>query len=344
MAYGVHASNTGSSTIQGINVKNVTTAGVKLDYGNTVNLTDVMVSQYVNGVFTTVPTTAGIWADHFNNLTYINPRPENLPAAAGLKFTSASVVKVIGGTSEGNKYAMTADAASSDIELDHMDNEANITRGVSSAARGTIINGGIYSGLTSPSDDIDFLSGCLHCTVTNEVLVNGITVAAGAESVVLENSTFGQNGGTITDSGTGTTIFNMKDQNGGAQFSNKQAAYPGAYNIGNGTATAGVRINAELSEIKPANVAVETGASANNAIVATLTINGVSITPGDGQIIWIKLTHTLQAGANTLTINGVSNPVFARSTGGNLTVAVLASGLWYPFQYTAGIGYVVFLQ
>lgn len=170
------------------------------------------------------------------------------------------------------------------------------------AAGGTIVigkadqTGAITVGSSSGIETVAVGNGAGAATVNlANVTVAGATVnIAGAVT-----------GAGITDT---TTIAGGNAAATGVKVVNIAAGTPGTsgnnrVTIGGG-ATSAVTLNAVVRSYQATNY-IGTESGANNALVAALLdASGASVTVAAGLIIWLKLGHSLQAGANTLNVNG----------------------------------------
>lgn len=132
--------------------------------------------------------------------------------------------------------------------------------------------------------------------------------SAGSAAVGLQIGGSGASNPCLGDSGA-----ILKVQNGGTGTGCTGTA---ALSTGNLSA-----VGSLTSSTGPNYTANETGA--NNALVATLTdVNGVNVPVTDGLCVNIKIAHTLQAGANTLNLNGSG----ADAIGGHRTGTSIGTG------------------
>ncbi len=92
-----------------------------------------------------------------------------------------------------------------------------------------------------------------------------------------------------------------------------------------GGATSAATLNAVVRSYQQVNyIATESGA--NNALVASLLdASGASVTVAAGLAIAIKCAHTLQAGANTLNLNGHGTDSIKKASAPGTDVAVVAA-------------------
>lgn len=322
--------------------------------------TNTLIAPYSTSDFpvqSQVPCTVGLDIQEGND-TIITPLMKEMSGSSGIgiKFsgTFCSGNTIVGGAIEGNLTAGSLASTCAGNLLYNVDFEANTTNTVTDAGSGNHFIGAGTS--------LYHLTSTAKNTVIDGTSVDGITVDSGAKNVTLINNTFNNNNVVgITDNGTGTTLINNTNANGGNKFTEKiggmvtttpgipstQSSLFNSLFIGLGGASVPTGSNSSIAEgISGSNggsitlfsasaglasntafnaVQENTGSSINGAIVANNLVDtsGNQITIGRFTEVYLWLiSHDFNAGANTLTINGATYNVYkASSTGTNLTIA-----------------------
>jgi hypothetical protein len=144
----------------------------------------------------------------------LNPQMEEI-VNTGIEFIDSVKNTIIGGTSEGNRGGVSLDKGSGSNTIISLDCEAN--PGFDYLDAGTN-NRCINCGLT-----LAHITATASMTVIDGGGNSQITIDPGAVGVTVENTTFGNVSGAITDRGTRTTLHNNRNANGGAFWTEKIA-------------------------------------------------------------------------------------------------------------------------
>ncbi len=137
----------------------------------------------------------------------------------------------------------------------------------------------------------------------------------------------------------GLITFSPGSTGGMIKFYNSAGILTNTYGLGDTADPSGVAApfytTNSITAYQTANFNVkETAASANNALVVTLTDpTGKPVTLADGLRLTFRITHSLQVGRNTLNFNGHDAHVSRASNGGTLASS-LASGAIIDVVYS----------
>jgi hypothetical protein len=147
----------------------------------------------------------------------------------------------------------------------------------------------------------------IWCGQTLNFPATGTTAAVGIVLGTSNEAIFRNGAGNIKATGGGTFFFNMD-----IKPSTTDGTPTGSYDIGsnsqkfrNGHLAGTLSSGTATFRTEPNYQSSETGS--NNAIACALTdVGGTAIPQSEGLRLTIKLAHTLQAGANTLALNGAA--------------------------------------
>lgn len=190
------------------------------------------------------------------------------------------------------------------------------------AAGGTVLIGG-----TAQSGSITVGSSSAAGTVA-------VAAGAGAPTVAIANSSTA--GATVTVAGAATAAaatdtVNIATGNAaatGAKNVNIATGTPGTSGNNNVSIGGGVTTDLTFNAVVRSYQAVNyqgTESGANNALVAALVdASGANVTVAAGLIIWLKLAHSLQAGANTLNLNGAGTSAIKKASNPATDLSVTA--------------------
>ncbi len=324
--YAVHAQKTNHSVLSNLDIKDAITSALFIDE-NVANRFESISVSATTGSFAYVPVN-GIEVKASNTTTIIEPVVEmgylsgSGATTRGIYLhpgaTNAEATTLMGGTSEGNDINIRLDTGSFDTVILNMDNEVSQVADILDNGNNTQIIGGLDDKL------IHFGATAVGGSVTGND-TNNITIDAGAKQIRIQNTTYGNNFGVITDNGTCTVISQVRNASGGGFKANISGC---TNQLGQTSADSTVMAGPVYNLVDGAlNFCVDAGA--NNALTCTLTnpVTGSPIAEGTGNLrVSVELHHTLQAGANTLTFNGTTHPIVKISDGGNLTRAYVATG------------------